>query len=492
MKAQQVFKVKHLLIAAAMLVWASNAFAAYKIETSLKPNPPDAGDNTLQIKVTDEKGQLVDGANVHVLIFMPAMGTMPRMEEKAKVESKGNGLYVAQYDLSMGGTWEVVLTVEKEKSKEVFNYSLTTGVPGLTSKNETKAMQGQEGSGATNLLPIGPDRLQRIGVRFADAKQVSIKKMLRAVGVVESDNTKRSEIALRFPGYVEKQFVGRVGDHVEAGTPLFSVYSPDLVSAQSEFLLAHGTAGGTETLHTSTAERLKNLGLSARDISRIRKAGKPERTIAITAPQAGTILEVNVREGSSFAQGQLLYSVGDLSKNYIVARIFQRDLSDLKVGQSVEIILPESEEESYRGKIDLIYPNISEGEGTANVRVVPDEGNLTLKPGIYVDLRFPIEFGERLAIPTKAVLYSGLHKYVFVDRGEGVLEPREIKTGKVTDDFAEVKTGLKEGERVVASGSFLISSEAQLRSALPKWEVPEGNVKHSSEQVGQDGKTPKP
>lgn len=461
----QLIKILLLFFAS---FYTSFGFGAFNAELTPNPLAPESGDNTLTIKITDEQGQPIENATISLLIYMPAMGSMPRMEEKAKVSVQGSGIYVAQYTLSMGGSWEVELSIEKGDQKEVLNYSLTTGIEGFTSKNETK-VSSKDRQTTTNLVAIGPERLQKIGVRFVEAKTMLLEKTIRAVGLVEPDNTKKTEVVLRFPGYVEKQFVGRVGDHVKAGTPLFTVYSPELVAAQGEFLLAHGSHGANDSLQVFTRDRLKNLGLSERDIARIKKQGKPQRNVIISAPQSGTILEVNVREGSGFSQGQLLYAIGDLSKNYIVARIFQRDLSNLRVGQSVEIIIPEADEASYIGKIDLIYPNISEGEGTANVRVEVGEEVMALKPGIYVDLRFPVNLGNCLVIPIKAILYSGLHKYVFIDRGEGVLEPREINTGKVSSEWVEVKSGLNEGDRVVASGAFLISSEAQLRSALPKW-----------------------
>jgi len=263
-----------------------------------------------------------------------------------------------------------------------------------------------------------------------------------------------------------------VGDYVEAGTPLFSVYSPDLITAQSEFLLVHKN-GGSSDLHASTWERLRNFGLTDTDIQRIKKSGAPERATIISAPQSGNIIDISAREGASFSQGQMLYAIGDLSKNYIVARIFQRDISELKVGGRVLIAQAEGDGKKYPGRIDLIFPNINEADGTVNVRIVAEETVPSLKSGVFVDLFFPIHWGRLLVIPTTSVLFSGLHKYVFVDRGQGVLEPREIFTGRSTDALVEVQEGLSEGEQVAASGTFLLSSEAQLRSALPKWKVQE-------------------
>jgi Cu(I)/Ag(I) efflux system membrane fusion protein len=310
--------------------------------------------------------------------------------------------------------------------------------------------------------------LQRIGVRFAIVVQAPIVKKLRAVGVVEADPTNRTDVVLRFAGYVEKLFQGKIGDMVTKGTPLMQVYSPELTTAQNEFFLTHND--GATGFHKITLDRLRNLGLSEEDIAGIRATGKPAREVTITAPEDGTITEINVREGSSFGKNQTLYSIGDLRKNYIVARIFQRDLRTLTPGQSVQVAIPGSGLSPVEGQIDLIYPNFREGDGSAGVRITLKMPSTNFIPGLYVDLSFPIHYGIRLGIPSSAILNSGLHQYVFVDRGEGVLEPVEVQTG-VSDDFMiEIVQGLTEGSRVAASGTFLLSSEAQLRSALPKWE----------------------
>jgi Cu(I)/Ag(I) efflux system membrane fusion protein len=466
MTIQKIFA--RLLVVAALMV-AGTVSAAVKPELTIKPDPPEAGENVLRIKITDDAGKPVDGAKLDLLVFMPAMATMPRMEEKTKIETKGSGLYEATFDLPMGGTWEIVLTVDKDGVKDVSHHSLTTGVPGVASKGSGRGASGGEGESATNLMDLGPGRLQQIGVRFAEAKTVSMNRNVEAVGVVEQDQTHREEVTLRFPGYVIKQFRGRVGDSVKAGDPLFSVYSPDLVTAQSELVLADKIAGGGQSLHHAASEKLKNLGLSEREIAQIRKQGKPLRDVVVRAKVSGTILDVTAREGAAVRAGQVVYVIGDLSKSYIVARVFQQDVGDLKLGQSAEVAVPGTSGQSMSGKIDLIYPQIEQGAGTANVRVEVTEFAADLRPGIYLDVRFPVELGSLLAIPAEAVLYSGRHRYVFIDRGEGALEPREIDVGKTTDGLVEVKGGLKEGDRVVASGTFLLGSEAQLRSALPKW-----------------------
>lgn len=464
-------KAVQKIIISLCLIWVPySGFAAIQAALTPKPNPPDVGDNTLEILLTDEKNQPIENAVLDLIVSMPAMGSMPHMEEKAIIKPVAQGRYLAEYAISMGGSWEVSLTIKKDSLTETLNYSLTTQIPGLVDKNIKRSSTTEMSRVASSpTISVGPDRMQKIGVRFSQAKHAPLQKHLRAVGVVEADPTKKTDVVLRFQGYVEKQFKVKIGDYIEKGTPLIKVYSPELTTAQNEFFLTHNDS--SHNLHRITLDRLKNLGLSDKDISGIKSLGKPEREVTITAPEAGTITEINIREGSSFAKNQTLYSIGNLSQNYIVARIFQKDLPYLKVGQNVEISLPGFGESSYEGKIDLVYPNFKEGEGTASVRVITKAESSYLIPGIYVDLDFPIDFGTRLVIPVTAILHSGRHQYVFVERGEGILEPTEIVTGFTNDEWTEVVEGLKEGDLVAASGTFLLSSEAQLRSALPKWEA---------------------
>lgn len=449
------------------------AFGAIDAKLTPIPDPPETGKNELKISL-QENGKPVSDSKIDILFFMSTMGTMPRMESTADIVAKGDGNYVATYQLFMGGTWEVAVNIEKAGAKQTLRYSLTTGIPGFHDKSAGSSGQGDKSAPGSGQLDIGVQRLQRLGVRFAEAKVQPLQKILRTVGVVEADNTTRSEVTLRFPGYVQKQLSGRVGDMVKKGQPLITIYSPELVTAQNEFLLSHDLGGGGN-IHESVSERLKNIGFSQKDFEEIRGTKKAKREIVITAPISGTILEVNTREGSSVNPGDVLYVIGDLSKTFIVARVFQQDLTEIKIGGSVQIFSPESEEESYQGRVTLLYPNLTEGAGTGNVRVVPDKFIRNLRPGLYLDLRFPIPFGEKLVVPSESILFSGMHRYVFVDKGDGVLDPREVQTGKRTDGLTEIRSGLKAGERVAASGTFLLSSEAQLRSALPKWKKAGGD-----------------
>ncbi len=435
----------------------------------LTPNPisPEVGENTLDILLKDSKDQGIDKAELILNLYMPAMGAMPRMEEKSKIVAKGKGVYQASYELPMGGSWEIDLSIKEGSEESIFHYSLTTGLEGITDKN--MKMSGDRKMTSTNMLEIGPRRLQLIGVTFEEAKRTAMERVIRTVGVVEQDRTHREDVTIRYSGYIAKLFSGRVGDMVEKGQALFSIYSPELVTAQSEFILASKPSGVSQGLSMATEDRLKNLGMTAQQIETLKKTGKPQREILVRSPLKGTILEINASEGSAVSAGQSIVIVGDLSKSFIVARVFQQDVGDIKVGQQAEYFVPNSGGIINSGKVDLVFPQIEQGAGTANVRVQSLGADLNLKPGTYVDLRFSVQLGVTLNISSDALLYSGLHSYVFIDQGEGVLEPREVFPGRFVGDVVEITSGLKEGERVVKSGAFLLSSEAQLRSALPKW-----------------------
>jgi len=452
------------------VVAAAPGLAAVNLELTPAPNPPEAGNNTLVIKISDVAGKPIDGAKIEMFPFMPAMATMPRMEEKSDIKPKGAGRYEAAFNLPMGGTWEIVLTVEAGGSKSVSHYSITTGIPGVISKSSSPPRDLAGSSEPTNIMELGPERLQKIGVRFAVATVAPMRRDIEAVGVIEQDQTHREEVTQRFSGYVVKQFRGRIGDYVKAGEPLFSVYSPDLVAAQSELLLAEKISAGGHSLHQAAGEKLKNLGVSPADIAQIRRDGQPKRDVVIRSGVSGTILDVTAREGAAVSAGQVTYVIGDLSKSFIVARVFQQEVEGLKRGQAAEVTIPGSGK-VLAGTVDLIYPQVELGAGTANVRVVVTTFVPGLRPGVYVDVRFPVELGSLLTIPTDGILYSGRHRYVFVDRGNGGLEPREVEIGRTSGGMTEVREGLKSGERIAASGTFLLGSEAQLRSALPKWQA---------------------
>jgi Cu(I)/Ag(I) efflux system membrane fusion protein len=454
------------------------------------PDPPQNGSNRVEVFLSFASGEPVPAARLTWKVYMAAMGTMPYMEEIGEVISSPDpkvqseaARYVIEYWLSMDGSWEVELDIEVDGAQVQRFYSLTTALSGFKDKNNDleadgaslSTADGSLGQSSTSsadqannpLLLIGTERLQRIGVRFTSAAHQPLTRDVEAVGILEADDRRRAEIVPRVAGFVESVSVARVGDAVSVGQPLATVYSPELVAAQNEHLIAMRATAGS-ALAASTREKLRNLGLSESDIRGVEKSGRALREVTLRAPLAGTVLQVSIARGSSFRSGQILYVISDLSATYFVARVFQQDLPLIRVGQIASVTLS-GVGETFKGQVDLIYPTVAEGAGTANVRIRMDEKSPVFQPGLYASVTFPVSFGEVLVVPKEAVMHSGKHRYVFVDRGNGRLEPREVLVGRSGSVGLEITAGLVEGDRVVTSGNFLISSEALLRSALPKW-----------------------
>lgn len=457
--------LKIVLLGLFVLVFSSMACAEpAKPTIELVTDPPTTGTNEWRVRLSDVSGKTLAKARVQVIASMPAMGTMPYMEVQADVTEKGDGLYAAELELSMGGTWDVAVKVAVDGIERVFRYSLTTGVQGLVDRSVTSSSAGNE------LIALTPERVQRLGVRFAQVVRKELTHSFRAVGIVQADASRRFEVSLRYSGYIKKLTGWRsVGEQVSQGDPLAVVDSPELVAAQEEYLLAAAELKTAHIDHAGAVERLRNLGMTAADVDQLKKTRKVLREIVIKSPATGTLLEVNVRDGSRVDAGQVLFVVGDLKNTFIIARVFQLDLGDVHQGQKVDIIEPAAKKHA-KGHVDLIFPNVELGAGTASVRITPDATEGSLRPGEYVELGFSSSSGQILAIPSAAVLFSGNHSYVFVDRGEGKLEPTEITVGRRSGSEVEVLGGLSEGQKIVASGTFLLSSEANLRGALPKWQ----------------------
>lgn len=438
---------------------------ARKVEVRTLGPVPETGDLNLAITVTDASGKKVDIDQVVLLASMPAMGTMPYMESPGEVEKKGTGDYRGVVELTMGGSWDVTLTLTKEGRNAIYRYSVTGGVPGIVDKNRVSSA---DGAFDPNLIILDPQRIQRLGIRFADVKRAQLVRTVRSVGVVEADSSRRADVTVRFSGYLRSLERVRVGDVVKAGQVLAHIDSPELAAAQEEFVLATKISGSLHTSLPQAEERLLNLGMAKRDIARLARSEESISVLPIRAPINGTILESGAREGQQVVPGQVLYVVGDLQKIDVIAKIFQKDISDISVGSEVDLLFSGSAKK-VRGRVTLVAPSVSLGSGTVDVRIRPLDFLPAMRPGVYVEAFFSVRYPEAFLIPSEAVLYSGLHRYVFVAGNGGAVFPQEVMTGRSADGLVEIVQGLSPNDKVVASGTFLLGSEANLRSALPKW-----------------------
>jgi Cu(I)/Ag(I) efflux system membrane fusion protein/cobalt-zinc-cadmium efflux system membrane fusion protein len=326
---------------------------------------------------------------------------------------------------------------------------------------------GQPAGGAVSIDPVV---VQNMGARVEPARRQTVFRHVRAIGEVEVGEDQISTVNLRFSGWVERIHVDKTGDPVEKGQTLFEIYSPELVAAQQEYLLALRTQGVGSDLARSARRKLDLWGLADSDILGVARSGKVRRTLPIRSPRSGYVLRKNVVEGARVNAGDDLYSIGDLSRVWVTADVYEFDAPWVEVGQPAQMELSYEEGKALDGKVAYIYPTLHEATRTLAVRLEFENPDMRLRPGMFATVY--IEFRRKddvLAIPTEAILDSGRRKIVFVAVGQGRFEPREIVTGLTGDHhLTEVLSGLEEGDPVVVSGQFLLDSESQLQEAIQK------------------------
>ena len=332
--------------------------------------------------------------------------------------------------------------------------------------------------GQDSLISIDPVVVQNMGVRTEVAKRQTVFRHLRTIGEVEVGEDELAVVNLRYSGWIEKLYVERTGDPVKAGQALFEIYSPELVAAQEDYLLALRTQGADSELALSARRKLELWDISKRDIDRVRDEGEVRRTLPVRAPQAGFVLHKNVVEGARVSAGKDLYRIGNLQRIWVTAEVYEFDAPWVEVGQAAQMELTYDKGTVFEGQVAYIYPTLDEKSRTLTVRLEFENIGLELKPGmfatVYIEYR---RLDDVLAIPSEAILHSGTREIVFVSLGEGRFEPREVTTGLVGDrNLTEVLSGVAEGEEIVASGQFLLDSESQLQEALRKMLSPEAEV----------------
>lgn len=329
------------------------------------------------------------------------------------------------------------------------------------------------------LVPImlDPKRLQLINVRTETIEKRSLESTLRLVGFITADETKIANLNVRTSGWVQKLIVDQTGQAVTQGQSLLTIYSPDLYQAQQDFLTALTAAkpGTGDSLLAVTRnqildaarDRLRLLGMTSREIGQIEAGGDVSSEVSLRSPVTGIVLGKAVLNGQYITPGQNLFTVADLRSIWVLADVYESDLSRLKVGQPVQMQLTAYPGEIYEGKVSFIYPTVSEQTRTLKVRMEFANPDMKLRPGMYSDVTVDVGNGNRvLAAPTDAVMRGGDISYAFVMHEGGHFEPRLLKTGQSTDDFIEVLSGLHEGDRVITSANFLIDSESRLKAAI--------------------------
>ncbi|HEY6912652.1 MAG TPA: efflux RND transporter periplasmic adaptor subunit [Myxococcales bacterium] len=441
------------------------------VRPSLDPDPPRAGENVLQLDVRDAQGKPVEGAQVEFVYDMPAMGSMPEMKGGGDVKAMGGGRYRISYPLAMLGDWTLTVGIEAAGHPRG-ELRIKVSPPHRGYTVQSGGMPAREGAPRT--VEIGPERQQLIGVVFAKVERRPLALSLRASGRVQVDETQVHDVVLKYDAYVEKLFVDQTGQHVDAGQPLLVLYSPELLSSERDYLVAakSGSLAGSQQLVRAAEERLRLWGLSGAQIAELRKRGTAEPRLTIRSPAAGTVLEKSVVAGTRAMAGTALYRIGNLGRIWVLADLFESDAPYLRSGLPATMTLPYMTGVAWKGTVQFVYPTVDEKTRSLHARLAFPNARLALKPGMFADVTVEVPLGTRLAVPDNALLASGEHRYAFVKRGEGELQAVEVKTGAMAGDYDEVLDGLAEGDEVATQATFLLSSEAQLRSALPRWSNP--------------------
>lgn len=339
--------------------------------------------------------------------------------------------------------------------------------------------EGEEPPADGGVIKISIEKVQKLGVRSEAAALRQLIRTVRAVATVQPDERKLFTLTPKFEGWIQRLYVNTTGQTVKKGDPLMEVYSPELITAQHEYLIAkrgmHGVASGgiearasMERLAESALQRLRNWDISEIELRHLEQGDEIRQYITLRSKANGVVLEKPSIEGKRFVPGEILYQIADLSSVWVLADVFEQDLGIIYPGQKATIRVDAYPDRVFNGEVTFIYPTITPETRTAIVRIkLPNDHGL-LKPAMYARVEFASFHSKDkvLAIPDSAVLDTGTRRLVLVDLGEGRYEPRTVKLGMQADGYTEVLGGLNEGEAVVVKANFLIDAESNLKAAI--------------------------
>ncbi|MGH9513217.1 MAG: efflux RND transporter periplasmic adaptor subunit [Terriglobales bacterium] len=357
----------------------------------------------------------------------------------------------------------------------------------MSQPSSANASGSQPGSGEmqadnmqqTPLAPIQltPQRMQSIGIVLGKVESKQVSSELRFYGNVEVNERRQAYVQTRFAGWIRKVYADATGNFIGKGQPLFTIYSPDLVSTEQEYLLAKknaqtlqgstvsGVASGASSLFSAAKERLLQWEVSPAEIEKLDQTAKAMTDLTIYSPASGYITQKNALPNMYVQPETMLYTVADLSDVWVLAQVFQSDAGRIKPGDPAEVTVDAYPGRVFRGRVDYILPQLDVSTRTLPVRLVFSNPGMKLRPGMYVNVRVKSPLGRQLVIPASAVFHSGTRNLVFIYSGQGNIEPREVELGPQVEDQIVVTKGLNAKEEIVTSANFLIDSEAQLQAA---------------------------
>jgi Cu(I)/Ag(I) efflux system membrane fusion protein/cobalt-zinc-cadmium efflux system membrane fusion protein len=351
-----------------------------------------------------------------------------------------------------------------------------------------------EDGGEVGLVTIDPVTVQNMGVRTTAVVRRNLSRTVRAVGLVAYEEPRQFSINSKIDGWIERLFVNQEGQFVKKGQPLMALYSPELVAAQQEYLLALQSrrrmsespfpeiADSSRRLLDAAATRLRYWDITDKQILDLKESGQVRKTLTLYSPYAGVVTMKKVSEGMQVMAGEELLQISDISNVWVNADIYEYEVPWVKVGQTVQVEIPFVPGKVFEGKISYVYPYLKPKSRTMQVRIILANPGFELKPDMFANVRIATEpVKDVLAIPDHAVLNSGKGQTVFVDLGEGRFEPRVVQTGVSNEEgYLEIRSGLNEKERVVISAQFMLDSESKLREAIQKMRAPKSDPADSA------------
>ena len=447
----------------------------YQLQIKLNPEKPKIGNNQLTLAISDDKDLPVTDANITVYAEMPAMGSMQAMREMVSIENTGKGLYQGDYSLPMNGSWPLSLTIESKKyGKADALFDMNTSRIGVKLMQATPSDLIPQPDQSTDTeqklteFTVDSYRRQLIGLTTTEVICEELVKTIHAGARVAYDQSKLTDIALKYDAWIGNLNADYLGKQIHQGETLFTVYSPELVSAQDEYLnsLKQTHSHG---LRLAARKRLTRWGINNAQIKALQKRGRTIDYLAMVSPVSGTVVEKNIVAGTAAKVGSKLLRLADLSTVWVEGEVYESDLPWLKVGMEAQVTLPDLSNASYTAKVTYIDPILNPQTRSAIIRVQLANDQGLLRPNMFANMKLQVNLGERFLVPEQAVIYSGDQRIVFLDKGNGRLQPTKIKTGLRNKDMIEVLDGLVFGDIVVTSGNFLIAAESKLKAGLAQW-----------------------
>jgi RND family efflux transporter MFP subunit len=413
-----------------------------------------------------------------ILYYVDAMHPWYKSDKPGIAPDCGMKLEPVYADGTIGATGEA-------NARKIVRYrdpqdpKYTSDKPGMNpaTGSELEPVYADQPAPVPGSIQISAEKQQLIGMRYGTAEWSSEGQAIRFAGRVVPDETRVTRVHAKVDGWIERVSVDFTGQLIRQGEPLLTLYSPELLASQQELLLAmkaknlmqHSSmtesAGNSAALVEAARRRLELWDISRPQMDEIERTGKPIKSIALYSPAAGYITARNAFPGQRVTPETELYAITDLSRVWVMADVFEADAPQIRLGQPATIILPGTNS-TLTAKVAYLQPQIDPATRTLKVRLDLANRGFRLKPDMFVDVLMQIGGGRRLTVPAEAVLDSGTTKTVFLDRGNGYFEPRQVETGQRIGDRVEIVKGLQPGERLVVSAAFLLNSESQMKSAM--------------------------